>query len=136
MIIGNATAAVDKDDFPYLRARWEVEIVPMREDAPQFGHFIEKTNTFGRSYEGWKGFFRRVALYDYFYDPEFGKCHEHPGCVGLTVGDVMVLKDTYEAFKRSAYGKEDNIDFQVLTWLMYWVTWAVEHCETPAIQNW
>jgi hypothetical protein len=159
IVIGNAEVEAEwvnpeyVDDGP--SASWVVK-VRSEETSPYFsdsGHFNERSPT----YSGWEDFTRKVGLYDWFYNKETGKRKTHPGCAALTKDDVVLVKARLDAYKAKHpkaepvwcecklcddWGKSTDPhnpnsdgDLLRLTWLTWWVNWAVENCERPAIYN-
>lgn len=146
--IGNATPRFDKTDFPHLIAEWGVEGVA-RDDAPVFENDQMTSNTSSRSpsYSAWADFARTVGLYSFFFD-ERGHLHAgHPGCIGITKEDADLVTATLAQYRTKAksppgfedwgYDGPDRVDAHLarLIWLEWWMRWAVENCETPAIAN-
>lgn len=155
--IGNAVPEFSKDDG-YLSARWVVE--PMRrDDAPTFPHdeMTGNGNDRSPSYSAWSEFCKATGIYDVFYD-ERGHLHAgHPGCVMLKRSDLERVKEAREAWQKtstlppgfegwSVYDEatktsttpdEGKYDYQLarLIWLEWWMAWALDNCETPAIEN-
>lgn len=125
--IGNAVPEFDKDYFPELNADWSVEGVT-HDTAPAFGEPTDYTNQRWPSYTAWAGFVDDVGLREWHNE----KFHRHPGCVGLTQDDVVIVSN---ALKNYVSKDEEDWNKNRLIWLDYWVRWAVENCETPAIEN-
>lgn len=148
--VGNAKPHFSKEDFPYLDARWQVEDVEI-ESAPNFPNdFGGKSNMRMPSYTVWYNFCRNVGLYEFFYVDSFRLANEHPGCVGITEEDVYVVSEAlrvyqskatlpagFESFDNFANGYIPSCDGDLarLIWLEWWMRWALENCETPAIEN-
>lgn len=125
--IGNAIVETDKDYFPELDARWRVK-GEHHDNAPAFGEPTDYTNARWPSYSGWADFVDSTGLREWHNE----KFERHPGCVGLTKEDVEIVAD---ALKDYVPKDEDDWNKNRLIWLDYWVRWAVENCETPAIEN-
>lgn len=143
--IGNAKPVHDKDYFPELSAKWEVEGVS-HVNAPAFGEPTDFTNERWPSYNVWTNFAKETGLHYFFFDEEDGKMRRHPGCVGLTEADADIVTAALNKYKEKATlpaGFDDvdagnpkhDYNLARLIWLEYWVRWAVENCETPAIEN-
>jgi hypothetical protein len=147
--IGNAVPDFDRDYFPELSARWVVEYAS-HENAPVFPGDEMTGNGNGRSpsYTVWSDFCRQTGLYGFFYDERDRLRACHPGCIGLTKEDADIVSACLKKYKKQATlppGFEDgftydgpaNFDYHLarLMWLDFWVRWAIENCETPAIQN-
>ena len=148
--IGNATPHFSKADFPYLEARWRVEDVEI-ESAPNFPNdFGGQSNMRMPTYTAWYNFCKNVGLYEFFYVDSYRLASEHPGCVGITKEDVDMVTEALRVYQRKAalpagfessdILKDDHIpscdgDLARLIWLEWWMRWAIENCETPAIEN-
>ena len=142
--IGNAVPEFDKSDFPYLSARWTVEAAE-HPDAPDFSAdncITKNTNRRFPSYGVWTDFTKWAGLHEMFYDEHVGFLRPHPGCCGITREQVEVVERALEQKKRSATlpagfsdacSKDHNL--ARLMWLAFWMRWAVDNCETPAIFN-
>ena len=148
--IGNAKPHFSKADFPYLDARWRVEDVKI-ESAPDFPNdFGGKSNMRMPSYTVWFSFCQNVGLFEFFYDETNRLRADHPGCIGITQEDVDLVSEAlrvYQSkatlpagFESSDILKDDHIpscdgDLARLMWLEWWMRWALENCQTPAIEN-
>lgn len=155
--IGNATPEFTKDEYG-LWARWVVAGATSPE-APTFPNDGMTGNSNERSpgYSAWAGFCREAGLYDFFYD-ERGRLHAgHPGCIQITEADHAVVKVALDRCRAratlppgfSGWGKynEQTGEYETpdegkydatlarLIWLEWWMRWALDNCETPAIQN-
>lgn len=162
--IGNAVLEGNwpkpEDEYPdEPDARWYVHGLSL-EQAPYFGD-SDRSNTRSPSYTGWGEFADKVGLRDFFFDKETGKMRRHPGCMNLTQDDSRYLTMLLEKYRDehpgaeatycecascAPYQKHDpekptphnpNGDMNLvrLTWLEWWVRWAVSNCERPAIYN-
>lgn len=147
--VGNAVPKFSKDDFPYLSAGWEVEPATS-DDAPTFpgDEMTGNGNSRHPSYSVWSDFCRSVGLYDLFYD-ERGNLHAgHPGCIGIDTEFAATVRAARLHYASKAtlqpgfeaewgYSGPANFDYHLarLLWLDWWVHWALENCETPAIEN-
>jgi len=147
--IGNAKPEFSKDDFPYLSAGWSVERTS-HPDAPTFpgDEMTGNGNDRSPSYSVWADFCRDVGLYDLFFTSR-GHLHAgHPGCVGIDAEFAGKVSEALSLRKATAtlppgfevdwgYDGPPNYDYHLarLIWLDWWCRWAVENCETPAIEN-
>jgi hypothetical protein len=145
--IGNAVPEFNKDYFPELYATWTVG-GQRNEDAPAFGDPSDYCNERSPSYSIWSDFCEEVGIYDVFYN-ERGHLHaSHPGCIGITPEDLETVQKALKNRQESAtlpagfekgwtYDGPANFDYHLarLIWLEYWMRWALENCETPAISN-
>jgi hypothetical protein len=146
--IGNAEPKFHKDDFPYLHAEWDVDGATS-DDAPTFPNDEMTANSSQRSpsYTVWADFCRALGITDVFYDTQ-GHLHAgHPGCQGITkemLGVVSARLAAYRARSSLPPGFEDwhyegppRYDYHLARgiWLEWWMKWALENCETPAIAN-
>lgn len=155
--IGNAVPEFSKD-YGELSARWVVE-AETHQNAPTFpnDNMTGCGNSRSPSYIVWADFCRNTGLSDLFYD-ERGNLHAgHPGCAILKRADLDRVKEAREAWQKKAtlppgfegypeYNKEtqtwESSDVGMydailarLIWLEWWMEWALDNCETPAIQN-
>ena len=140
--IGNAVPKFDKDDGE-LYARWVVEETS-NENAPSFIGDVctENRNIRLPSYTGWGEFCDKVGLTELFYDRYEGLFRQHPGCVMITQEHYQTVVDALEEYQKHTkrppgYDEFGNYDYNFarLMWLEYWMKWALENCETPAIFN-
>ncbi len=147
--IGNAKPYHSKDDFPYLGAGWSVETTSSP-DAPTFpgDEMTGSGNDRRPSYTVWSDFCKSVGLYDLFYDAR-GNLHAgHPGCVGIDADFAEEVASALRRYQAKAtlppgfesdrsYNGPPIFDYHLarLIWLDWWVRWALENCETPAIEN-
>jgi hypothetical protein len=145
--IGNAVPEFSKDDGD-LSARWVVEGKTLPE-APEFPHdtMTGQSNRRSPSYSGWHEFCKAAGVYDVFYDERGNLQAGHPGCAMLTESDYERVKVALAAWRTHATkppgfsgwnnedeGKYDHV-LARLIWLEFWMRWALDNCETPAIQN-
>lgn len=155
--IGNAVPEFSKEDG-YLRAEWVVQPIT-HADAPTFPNdgMTGNGNDRSTSYSVWADFCRATGIYGVFYD-ERGHLHAgHPGCVMLKRSDLERVKEAREAWQKTSTlppgfegwpvynnetgethtpdeGKYDAYLARLL-WLEWWMAWALDNCETPAIEN-
>lgn len=131
---------------------WSVDVEGFSHpDAPAFGEPTDRTSQRWPSYSGWTDFCTEVGLTKLFYDKECGLLSRHPGTFGLTQGHLKTVTEALERRRAVNGGKEPGFpdetpdgelvengkDGQLarLVWLEYWVRWALENCERPAIRN-
>lgn len=147
--IGNAVPQFDTSDFPHLSAQFIVEGAA-HEHAPVFPNdtLTANTNMRSPSYSVWEDFCRATGLYDLFFNESGNLIAGHPGCIGITREDADRVTAALRHYRTHAtlppgfekewgYKGEPNYDGHLarLIWLEYWMQWAVDHCEIPAIQN-
>jgi len=146
LYIGNAEPSFSKAD-DVLDARWRVAAVKVPE-APNFPNdCAEHANFRYPSYSVWAEFCRTVGIYDLFYDKWEGLLCRHPGCMLLKPEHHIKIKAALDAYKlkttlppgfdecdSTGEASYDPI-LARLIWLEFWVRWALENCETPAIEN-
>lgn len=155
--IGNAVPKFNKDD-DYLYAAWEVQPM-LHNDAPMFPNdeLTGNGNSRSPSYISWHEFCTDTGIYDVFYNKS-GNLHAgHPGCVMLKRSDLERVKAAREAWQGTStlppgfscfpvydevtktirYPDEGKYDAHLarLIWLEWWMSWALDNCETPAIEN-
>lgn len=150
-LIGNAILKEDKRDFPKLNSYWEVQ-PEFSKYAPLFpGEIEQQTNMRRPSYTAWKQFCENTNLYEFFYDERGHLEMGHPGCIGITKQDVDTVSAALDYYDRHnkirlppgfddfdiCYDQPIKHDYNLarLIWLEWWMRWAFENCETPAIQN-
>lgn len=125
--------------------------------APAFPHddLSNHRNARHPSYSAWTDFVNEVGLYDLFLGFD-GLLRSHPGIEPLTKEHLAVIQTALERWQVKAtlppgfagdpkptpsgqWVSEDagKYDHQLarLIWLEWWVRWALENCERPAIRN-
>lgn len=155
--IGNAVPEFSKDD-DYLMARWAVQPTT-HPDAPTFPNdqMTGNSNIRSPSYTGWYEFCKDTGIYDVFYEASKQLHAGHPGCVLLKQSDLDMVRKAREEWQKTTtlppgfegwpvydeisremrspdQGKYDGY-LARLIWLEWWMEWALNNCETPAIQN-
>lgn len=94
------------------------------------------------SYGGWKDFAVEVGLDELFFDEEHGLMRPHPGCAVLREHHESAIALALAAY-RVRYphavagfdGSDEDGALARLEWLWWWVRWALDNCERPAIYN-
>lgn len=156
-IIGNAEPYHSKEDG-ILSAGWAVKEIE-HYDAPVFPNdgVTGKGNARRPSYSVWHDFCREVGIYNLFYDDRGHLLCGHPGCMMISNEDLGIVRSARERWQAKAAlppgfsgfpiftgegawvypddGKYDGTLARIL-WLEWWMAWALENCETPAICNW
>jgi hypothetical protein len=145
--IGNAVPEFRKEDGE-LYAAWVVNHAES-DDAPTFPHdeVTGKSNSRSPSYSGWSDFCAEAGLEDMWYHDYSGFLRKHPGCFPLEKHHHTAVKAALERWQTKATkppgfagwsdedkGKYDPI-LARLIWLEWWMAWALESCETPAVWN-
>lgn len=155
LTIGNAKPFHSKDDGE-LYACWDVEGMT-HADAPTFANdeMTGNSNSRSPSYTAWKDFAVATGLDDLFFEKWEGLLRSHPGCVMLTQAHAKAITEALARYTRSkpagfdGFPKFNEATKELVTpdagkydahlarllWLQWWVTYAVEHCETPALRN-
>ena len=151
--IGNAVPVHSKEDGE-LSAYWDVPQLAL-DDAPKFPNdFTENTNHRSPSYTTWSQFTKESGLHTLFFAEWDGLMCEHPGCKMLNAEHLKEVQKALKKWQKQSSkppGFESNkftatsierIDVGVydhtlarLLWLEWWMRWALENCETPAIEN-
>ena len=148
--IGNAVPYHDKEDG-CLSAGWRVEGAK-HDDAPAFGEPTDYTNERWPSYSAWAESMKALGLHDLFLGRDSGEAlmQNHPGCAMLTPEHAKTIKDAVAKRRRANGNRPAGFLYDIKgnptgldgdehlargEWLTYWVSWAVENCETPAIYN-
>jgi hypothetical protein len=110
-------------------------------------------------YIQWPNFAEEVGLHAFFFDKSTGLMHEHPGCFPLYPEHLYTVRAALAAYKARwpeavpgftglAFGRPTpeypeeveerltaNANLARLIWLEFWIAWALETCERPAIEN-
>lgn len=155
--IGNAKPEFSKDDGE-LWARWTVDGKTSSE-APTFPNdeMTGNSNSRSPSYTAWAEFCTEAGFHDLFLEKYEGLMAEHPGCKMLLPEHLLIVQAALAKWKRTAtkqpgfcgWGKfneitqkwetpdEGKYDHTLarLLWLEFWMRWALDNCETPAIEN-
>lgn len=151
--IGNAVPHFDKDGGQ-LYACWKVE--PTATDkAPTFPNDEMTGNGNSRhpSYSSWTEFLRQTGLFDLFLGDD-GLMKDHPGCRIITKDHHAAVKSALDKWQEKATlppglsgsqitssgyetFDEGKYDHQLarLMWLEFWMKYAIDTYETPAIEN-
>lgn len=117
------------------------------ETAPAYGDPTDHTSSRWPSYSAWADFCRFSGLHDLF----FGKStrddsilQSHSGCIPLTEKHRKEKNSAFEAYKikypnsmpiMGDEQSEENYQLCRLTWLHYWVNWALDNCKQPVFEN-
>lgn len=139
--IGNAVPVFSKDEFPRLVAQWKVEDAQSKDaPCPPGDEFLEQANYRSPSYAAWQDLIEQVGLRNLFYHPLNGLMANHPGCVGIDPADAASVRAALIRYRKTATmpageGIDHDYDLARLEWLDFWMHWAIENCETPAIEN-
>lgn len=113
------------------------------ESAPAFGEPTDHENQRWPSYSSWSNFLKDAGLYDAFFYESGHLIGGHPG-IRLVTGDLKAcvdramtdFKDKYPSLEaKFVEGEQSGGTLCGLTWLKYWIDWAIENCETPVIAN-
>lgn len=147
--IGEAVLTKLEEDGEVFNV-WDVADVEL-ENAPNFPNdtLTGKSNSRHPSYTAWSDFCSKAGLYNVFYTVRGHLLHGHPGCMPITEELCEVITEALEKYKKTStlppgfeeecyYNGEPNYDYHLarLIWLEWWVGWAFENCENPAICNW
>ncbi len=142
IIIGNATPEFNKDDDE-LSAGWYCKHVSLP-DAPTFPNDEMTGNSNSRypSYLAWSEFCKEAGIYDVFYDETEMFRGGHPGCVLLKKSDLERIREARirrERISTLLPGFDNDKIYDAvlarLIWLEWWMSWALDNCETPAVEN-
>ncbi len=121
--------------------------------APAFGEITDYSNVRHPSYSVWYDFLREVALFSLFLDNVIGLMRPHPGLKYITKKHQQKIDQAYVNYVKKyphvrpgfvdagelslpvEYDSMQGRSLARLTWLKFWVDWAMENCEYPAIYN-
>lgn len=123
-----------------------------RKDAPQLPNdgMTGKENHRHPGYSQWHNFTLEAGIEDMFYHPVDGLLRPHPGTRILTPSHRETIKtarkqweekhpNAIPGFWADYEPTEEEKDYDAilarLIWLDYWISWAVENCEFPCLQN-
>ncbi len=149
--IGNAELQKwDEGDFHVVVGSVKLEEAPSFPNDP----FTGKGNSRHPGYSGWHDFCRAVGLDELFFDEDRGLMRSHPGTFAITkehLAEVRLAKENWfknhpnmtPGFEKDDFLKEEyqqdikNADPMMarLLWLEFWMDWALNNCEHPAIHN-
>lgn len=134
IIIGNAVETPDGPDIETVR----------HDSAPAFpgDDDCHHVNERAPSYSAWTDFANSSGLHGLFFHPDHGLMANHPGIVAITPAHVEAIRKALR-HRLSAGGPGqspgfgDGLDYTAarLLWLDYWMRWALENCERPALRN-
>jgi hypothetical protein len=142
--IGNARVEQDLDGVQLL-AKWVVDVVT-NDQAPEFPNdqVTGKSNMRMPGYSAWGDFCRESGLYRLFYGDD-GLIAYHPGCAKISAQHVAEVKKAVFSWQKArvesgftaepGFGMGYDQILARLLWLEYWMTWAIDNCEIPAIGN-
>ena len=152
--IGEAEIDDYPDGSPMLRVNRREEAA-----APMFpgDDLTGRSNSRHPSYTGWSEFCRKTGLYDLFFDESVGLMRRHPGIERITprvLATVRASLDAYQTTYPSAqpgwcrcqvclpYAAVPDAahvhldgDLARLTWLAWWMDWAIRECRRPCCYN-
>lgn len=136
--IGNAVLTSDDQNEYYV-------VIPVVElsNAPIFDGdgSPRQSNVRWPSYGGWADFVDSAHLRGLFFDEENGLMRDHPGVFKLTTDHLRQVKEAMANWQTThpgaVAGFEDGQDriLARLRWLEFWLQWAIDNCEMPAIKN-
>ena len=119
-----AIGDLEKEDFD-----WSTDDIVTKKQIEGEG-----SNRFAITYGAFEDELRNAELYEYFWGPlsdkETGRhtpiCHEHPGVTPLLQCDVDLFNEVRDDLFEPS---------QLIDWLSFWSTWALENTTTPVIMN-
>ena len=126
--IGNAVLeACDPDDYDGELKGWYFVTWERHDNAPADSAPTAHTNERWPSYSGWSDFCEETGLSDLFFSKYDGLMRKHPGCFKLEQRHLDIIKSVAGHVPEKQRGRYE--------WLGYWVEWALNNCELPAIEN-
>jgi hypothetical protein len=149
--IGNAVVETDEDE---LEAWYGIEQIEL-DEAPFWPNPVDengkpklfegdasgKTNGRHPSYTSMSNWARAVGLEKLFHEKREGLLEPHPGTKRLTPeihAEVLAAKERWERDHpnaRPGWSEGDDAVLAKLIWYEWWIGWALENCERPAIRN-
>jgi hypothetical protein len=137
--IGNAVCESERDGDE-LWSRWTVQGTTS-DKAPVFEYDAMTGNGNSRhpSYSGWADFAEETGLTDFFFDKQEGMLREHPGCFIITEDHYNTVKKALMLRRgkggKAGFGDGEDYNLARLMWMEFWMRWALDNCENPAIAN-
>lgn len=110
------------------------------EKAPAFGEPTDFTNERWPSYSAWDNFMQDSGLNHLCRVYKIHFINGHPGEVNLTKDHQTVIRKAYMLALKDINPENYNIYddkgiFSRLSWMKYWIDWALENCENPVFYN-
>lgn len=109
--------------------------------APAYGEPTDYTNSRWPSYGVWSNALARFGLKDVFFC-EGHLIGGHPGVrlvtpelAGAVSAALAAYRVRFPEAKAEMDVDDESADMARITWLDYWLTWALANCETPVIAN-
>lgn len=125
--IGNAEIApIESNSTVYSCVVKEIFL----DDAPTL---TNKSNVLLVGYWHWEDFCKEVGLEEFFFLPGKGLMVNTWDAVILKKSHLETIQQTLVRWKEKHH--EPNTTQYILIWLEFWVRWALENCERPAIYN-
>lgn len=140
LTIGNAIPKKNIDD-DWAEFTWEVEDI-YHENGPSFGNPTDGSNALWPSYSAWALVSGTPGFDELFQDDGMALIRHHPGIVPLLPIHKEKIDAAFEKFKQDHPKQEAEYDGSAegailcrITWMKYWVDWALANCENPAFEN-
>lgn len=150
--IGNAVLEKDEDgNIREVVERMEHPDAPFWESKPDEDNsehkmvFIpdlsRKTNGRHPGYSQMSRFCEDAGLSDLFFGEPHGILSRHPGLVRLSGKHFLELRAAKERWLENhpdavpGWNKGEDPILARLIWYEWWICWALEHCENPAVEN-
>ena len=116
------------------------------EEAPYSNRLrLAKANHCTVSYAYWRRFTKKVGLNDLFWNRDKGLMKHHPGLEPIRPADLAQVQEALVKYRWAGLAavpgrKDDWVEgrynmLESLTWLEWWMNWALENCQWPAIHN-
>ncbi len=125
-----------------------------QDDAPVFPNDEMTGNSNNRhpSYTTWSHFCDVTGLTGVFFNKQDGLMREHPGLASIHLEHVQAIDQALQSWKVNHPNAVPGFDewnhktmhhtptdndptLARLIWLDWWVKWAMNNCESPAIRN-
>ena len=135
---------IELEEAPYLDWMNQMEL----EEAPYLDRMmIGKVNHCKVTYSYWNHFTKTVGLNDLFWNRDKGLMKCHPGLEPIRPADLEQVQEALVKYRGAGLAAVAFLEdltgipprryhmLDSLTWLEWWMNWALENCQWPAIHN-
>lgn len=136
--IGECIAvANDEGKYHVTVARCVDQDAPVFDDDPMTGN----GNSRHPGYSQWTEWCDTVGLTSLFFDGDKGLMRSHPGAFALRKEHLVTISNALTKWEERnpdsvpGFGNGQDAFLARLIWLEWWVRWALDRCQLPAIYN-